>query len=193
MKLILGDDGMKHVGTIPLETDRLILRRLTIEDSNEMFNNWASDYKVTKYLTWHTYQSVETAQDFLVQMEKDYFDLSTYVWGIMIKETHELIGTISVVNIDEKTYTMELGYCIGSLWWGHGYAPEALERIIEYLFDMTDVNRIETKHDDNNPNSGRVMTKCHMRFEGILRDKGLNNNGVCDEVCYSILRREYRY
>ncbi|MFC6324178.1 GNAT family N-acetyltransferase [Companilactobacillus baiquanensis] len=184
---------MKQVGTIPLETKRLILRRLTIEDSEDMFNNWASDYKVTKYLSWRTYKSVETAKDFLIQKEKDYLSPSTYDWGIVIKDTNELIGTISVVNIEEKTYTMEIGYCIGSKWWGNGYTPEALERIIEFLFEMTDVNRIEAKHDDNNHNSGRVMTKCHMRFEGILRDKGLNNNGVCDEACHSILRREYDY
>ena len=48
---------MKHMGTVPLETERLLLRRFTEEDAVEVFRNWAGDSEVTKYLTWPTHRS----------------------------------------------------------------------------------------------------------------------------------------
>jgi len=56
---------MNHIGTIRLETDRLILRRFTIADAEGMFNNWASDDDVTKYLTWPTHQNVEMTRGYI--------------------------------------------------------------------------------------------------------------------------------
>ena len=68
--------------------------------------------------------------------------------------------------------------------------PEALRAVINYLFEEAGMNRIAATHDRNNPKSGRVMEKAGMKYEGILRQAGLNNQGVCDEVWYSILRCE---
>ena len=53
---------MNHKGTVALETERLILRRFTIEDADAMFKNWASDAEVTKYLTWPTHTDVSVSQ-----------------------------------------------------------------------------------------------------------------------------------
>lgn len=48
---------MKHCGTQELETERLVLRRLSIDDSEMMYNNWASDRQVTQYLRWNAHRS----------------------------------------------------------------------------------------------------------------------------------------
>ena len=65
---------MNHIGTIRLETDRLILRRFTIEDAEEMFHNWASDDEVTKYLTWPTHQNVEMTIGYINYCIQGYAD-----------------------------------------------------------------------------------------------------------------------
>ncbi|WP_125587789.1 GNAT family N-acetyltransferase [Companilactobacillus jidongensis] len=182
---------MNNVGTIPLETKRLLLRKLNLNDAQQMYDNWASDPDVTKFLSWPAYDSIDQSYAFLDYRTKSYSDLCTYDWGIVIKETNELIGTISAVDFSDKVNSVEIGYVIGKKWWHNRYTTEALKNIIKFFFDNTDVNRIDACHDCDNPNSGRVMHKSGMSFEGILRSRGYNNNGICDEAVYSILRTEY--
>lgn len=63
---------MNHIGTIRLETDRLILRRFTMDDAEGMLNNWASDDEVTKYLTWPTHQNIETTMAYIDYCMQEY-------------------------------------------------------------------------------------------------------------------------
>ncbi|MCD7762359.1 MAG: GNAT family N-acetyltransferase [Lachnospiraceae bacterium] len=181
---------MNHIGTIRLKTDRLILRRFTINDAEEMFNNWASDDEVTKYLTWPTHQNIETTQGYINYCIHGYSESAFYQWVIESKETHELIGNISVVQINEEIDGLELGWVIGKKYWGNGYTAEAAKEVIEVLFDKVGANCICAKHDVNNPNSGRVMQKTGMKYEGILRQSGRNNQGIADMAHYSIIRAE---
>lgn len=69
--------------------------------------------------------------------------------------------------------------------------PEALDAVITYLFHEADFNRIAALHDKNNPASGEVMKKVGMQYEGTFRQAGKNNQGICDEVCYSLLKKEW--
>ena len=109
---------------------------------------------------------------------------------IVLKELGEPIGSISVVNHRDDIAEAEIGYCIGRPWWRKGITSEALAAVMEYLFDEVGMNRIEAKHDVNNPNSGNVMKKCSMVFEGISRSGDRNNQGICDTATYAILRTD---
>lgn len=182
---------MENKGTKRLETDRLILRRFTAEDADSMFQNWASDSEVTKYLTWPPHTEVNVTRWLLSQWIKSYDEPAYYNWAIELKETHELVGNISVVKLDEKIEGADIGYCMGKAWWGRGIMPEALRRVIAFLFEEVGVNRIAAGHDVNNPKSGRVMEKAGMKVEGIWRQGGLNNQGICDSVWHSILKSEF--
>ena len=181
---------MNHIGTIRLETDRLILRRFTMDDAEGMLNNWASDDEVTKYLTWHTHQNIETTMAYIDYCMQEYAKSAFYQWIIEIKETQELIGNISVVKVIDETDSLELGWVIGRKYWGKGYTAEAARVIIEVLFDKVGANCIYAAHDVNNPNSGRVMQKIGMKYEGTLRQSNRNNQGIVDSARYSILRSE---
>ena len=181
---------MKHLGTIKLETDRLILRRFTMDDAMDMYRNWASDPEVTKFLTWKTYESPETADTILKIWVESYVQPDFYQWAIELKEIGQPVGSISVVRLNNKVESAEIGYCIGRKWWKQGITSEALERVMRFLFDEVGVNRVEARHDVNNPNSGKVMKKCGMTLEGILRQADMNNQGLCDEACYAILKNE---
>lgn len=181
---------MNHIGTKRLETERLILRRFTIEDAEYMFNNWGSDDEVTKYLTWPTHKSIEDSKSFINMCLDNYDELSFYNWAIELKETHELIGNISIVNVLENTDSAEFGWVIGRKYWGNGYAPEACNKVIEVLFDEVGVKCVFAIHDVNNPNSGKAMQKLGMKFEGIIRQCHKNNQGIIDCARYSILKSE---
>ena len=180
-----------HKGTQTIETPRLILRRARREDAEPMFRNWASDPKVTKYLTWPTYETVETAYPILDLWISEYEKPNYYQWMIELKELGEPIGSISAVRQNEKIEEAEIGYCIGSRWWHKGIMTEALSAVIEYLFTQVGMNRIAARHDPNNPHSGGVMRKCGMKYEGTHRACDRNNQGVCDAAQYAILRTEW--
>lgn len=98
---------------------------------------------------------------------------------------------MSVVNYDDGIESAEIGYCIGKAFWGKELMSEALDAVIDCLFTEVQVNRIETKPAVENPNSGKVMEKCGMRYEGTLRQANRSNYGIIDIWCFSILRTEF--
>lgn len=181
---------MNKAGTQRIETNRLILRRFRVEDAEDMYYNWASDPEVTRYLTWPVHSSVEATRSLLSEWVALYEDGGHFNWAMEYKDTEEVIGDISVVKLHENTEAADIGYCIGRAYWGQGLMPEALVAITNYLFDVVGLNRIAACHDANNPKSGRVMAKAGMQLDGVLRAAGRNNQGICDEVWYSIIRSD---
>ncbi len=182
---------MKHCGTQMLETDRLILRRYVSEDATAMYKNWASDSEVTKYLMWETHFSEAVSQSIITEWLIEYSNDNYYHWAIVLKENgDEPIGDIAVVHMNEEVSMMHIGYCIGKTWWHQGITSEALKAVMDFLFDVVDVNRIESRHDPRNPNSGGVMKKCGMKYEGTLRSSDWNNQGICDACYFALLKSE---
>lgn len=182
---------MKNCGTQRIETDRLILRRYVIEDADAMYKNWASDSEVTKFLTWQPHSSVEVSRGIIENWLKEYSDEKYYQWAIVLKDNgNEPIGDISVVHMKEDIFMVHIGYCLGRAWWRRGIMSEALKAVTDFMFDTVEVNRVESRHDPMNPNSGKVMQKCGMKYEGTLRSADRNNQGICDACYYALLRSE---
>lgn len=182
---------MKHKGTQLIETPRLILRMAQMTDAEAMFRNWASDPEVTKFLTWPTYQSIDSAYTILDIWVKEYEKPDFYQWMIELKDINEPIGSISVVHHRDDIAEAEIGYCIGQSWWHKGIMTEALAAVIQFLFTEVGMNRIEAKHDVNNPHSGGVMKKCGMKYEGTSRSSDRNNQGICDIAHYAMLHNDF--
>lgn len=182
---------MKNCGTQRIETDRLILRRYVIEDADAMYKNWASDSDVTKFLTWQPHSSVEVSRGIIENWLKEYSDEKYYQWAIVLKANgNEPIGDISVVQMNEDISMVHIGYCLGRAWWRRGIMSEALKAVMDFMFDTVEVNRVESRHDPMNPNSGKVMQKCGMKYEGTLRSADRNNQGICDACYFALLRSE---
>ena len=180
-------------GTATLQTERLILRRFTLDDAHAMYTNWANDPEVTKFLTWQPHVSEDATRELLGNWVKCYSSPEYYNWCITLREAGEPIGNISVVRNDTRNETAHTGYCISRKYWGQGITPEAFKAVIHYLFEECGFYRIETTHAGLNPNSGRVMQKCGLTQEGFQRGAWLLADGTHDDlVLYSILRGEYK-
>jgi ribosomal-protein-alanine N-acetyltransferase len=182
---------MKHLGTRTLETDRLILRQFTSDDAECMYKNWANDNDVTKYLTWETHKNINISKNILNEWVSNYSKENFYNWAIILKNINEPIGSIGAVKQNDEIKMVHIGYCIGKKWWHKGITSEALLELIKYFFENIGVNRVESRHDSNNPNSGKVMSKCGMKHEGTMRQADKNNQGICDYCEYGILAGEY--
>lgn len=183
---------MKHKGTKDIQTSRLMLRQFKKDDAEAMLKNWISDPKVTEFLRWPTAKDISEAEQVINKWIQGYENLDFYQWAIVLKEIGEPIGSISVVGKNERLDIVHIGYCIGSKWWHKGFTTEALKAIIPFFFEEVGVNRIESQHDPNNPNSGMVMKKCGLRYEGTLRQADWSNKGVVDACIYSLLKSEWK-
>lgn len=183
---------MKHKGTVPIETDRLILRRFTEADAPAMFANWAGDEEVVKYLTWPAHENIEASRRYITDVRlPGYEDPACYQWGIELKSLGQVIGSIGTVSFSESAESVHIGYCLGRQWWHQGIMTEALSAVIHFFFSQVGANRVESRHDPHNPHSGMVMRKCGMTYEGTLHLSDRNNQGLCDAAWYGILRSDY--
>ena len=178
-----------HKGTVTIETPRLILRKARMEDAEPMLRNWANDPDVTKFLTWPTHGNIEVTKNVLAGWIESYEKDDYYQWMIVLKESNEPIGSIMVSTVG-RAASAHIGYCIGKQWWHQGIMSETLKAVINFLFDEVGYHRVESLHDPNNPNSGGVMKKCGMKYEGTLRQSDWNNQGVCDACWYALLKGE---
>ena len=184
--------ALNHLGTQVLETPRLLLRPFTLEDGPDMLRNWANDPRVTHYLTWPPHKDLSVTQSVLADWVGQYASPEYYQWAIVLKkEGNAPIGSIAVVHKNDDIGMFHMGYCIGVDWWHRGITSEALEIVLEFLFEQVGANRIESRHDTRNENSGRVMLHCGMRLEGIRRQGDRNNQGICDCADYAILREDW--
>ena len=183
---------MEHHGTKTIETERLVLRAFEPSDAAAAFRNWTSDDKVTEFLRWPTHRDISVTERVVADWVSRSAEPDFYQWAIVLRELGEPVGTISVVDRNERLGILHIGYCVGSRWWRRGITTEAFRAIIPYLFGEVGANRIESWHDPDNPNSGAVMRKCGLRYEGTLRQADYSNRGVVDACVYGLLRSEWQ-
>ena len=182
---------MKHVGTIRIETERLILRKFKLSDAKNMFKNYTSHDVVTEYLTWKPHKSIEDTKAYLKNIVlPDYDQIDTYRWAIELKETNEVVGCIDVVSKNDSKFRAELGWVLSDFYWGRGLMPEAAREVLKVLFDVGYI-RVQALHDVNNPKSGRVMAKIGMTHEGVLKKFNFNKDGnLVDCDIWAIIKDE---
>lgn len=179
---------LNHQGTKQIESENLILRKFTIDDAEAVYKNWASDEKVTKYLTWKPHADIQETKSILTEWIRNYSQKEYYNWAIVYRENgFEPVGSISVVSLNNEIMKAHIGYCLGKAWWHQGIMSEALSRVISFLIDEVGMERIDARHDTRNPHSGEVMKKCGMKYEGTLRQADWNNSGIHDSSWYAIL------
>jgi len=157
---------MIHRGTQAIYTERLVLRQLTVSDAEDMFRNWGNDERVSRYMSWEPHGNISVTRALLDSWQASYRNKAYYQWGIEMDG--ELIGSISAHNVNDMIRSCEVGYAIGYDWWNQGIMTEALTALIQFLFE-TGFNRIAAIHRLENPASGRVMEKCGMQYEGVIR------------------------
>lgn len=145
-----------------LTTPRLTLRRFSEQDGQQIFDNYASDPMVARYVTWNAHTSPEQSR----QLAKAFHDGSfgAYQWAIVLNQTGQLIGNISLVETDAEKKNGMFGYVLGQKWWNMGLATEALTETLRFLFKECGFETITGEYAILNPASGKVMEKCGLEF-----------------------------
>ena len=175
-----------------MESERLILRPPTLADAPAIFAAYASDPEVTRYLTFRTHASAAETRAYLKGCLRDRRAGRKFVWLLEEAGDGGLLGGISLrVQGSEAT----LGYVVARAFWGRGYAPEAVRRILDATFSEQGIDRVSAICDVENPRSVRVLEKAGLRREGVLRGHILHPNlsgEMRDVFRYSISRSSRR-
>jgi [ribosomal protein S5]-alanine N-acetyltransferase len=175
-----------------LETERLVLRKMRLDDAEAMFAH-ASDPEVTRYVLWDTDRSIEDSESFLRSATEGYERGDFGGWGIVLKDDGAFVGTCGVdAGYAPEHARAELGYVLSREHWGKGLMPEAVRAVIAFGFEKLSLNRVEARCIAENTASARVMEKAGMTYEGTLREREFIKGAYRDIKLYSILRREYR-
>ncbi len=182
---------LNHQGTKEIQTKRLTLRRFKIDDAQAMFDTWANDERVTRFLTWDVHGTVDVTEFVVNDWCNFYEKQDFYNWAIEFEG--KIIGSIGCVDTDERSERGEIGYCIGFDYWGKGIVTEAVTAVTDYLLNDIGYNRLEIAHATENPASGKVAIKCGYKYEGTKREyfKALNGD-LLDIAFYSTLKSDIR-
>lgn len=172
-----------------LDTPRLTLRPMTMRDAADLFD-YCRDREVARHVLWDAHRSMADSREYLRYILHQYREGRPSSYGIVLKETGRLIGTIGFMWLNEENSTVEIGYSLARPHWNQGLMTEALHALIDMTFTYLHVHRIEAQHATDNPSSGRVMQKCGMRYEGTLRGRIYNKGKFVDVDLYAILRED---
>ncbi|WP_160559057.1 GNAT family N-acetyltransferase [Parablautia muri] len=156
---------------IKLKTERLLLRSLTVADANEVFE-WVSDERVSRYMVYTTYTSINQVREWLAFVEKD---TSTYHFGFERLSDGKLIGSGDIGTAEKNGY-WGFGYNLCYDCWGKGYATEAAKAMIEFARKNLGATHFSSSHAEPNIASGHVMEKCGLHFVGYGEFKKLDGS-----------------
>ncbi len=161
--------GIRHTGTIEINTERLVLRPILLFDAQELYS-LVTDKEVIKYLAGiPEYSGIEMAVDYIQnKLAKKYQNKDFYDWAVVLKKENKMIGRISVYKQDNYRRMADLVWYLNPNYRNKGYISESVKAIIKHLFEIG-FERIEAFANVENKASIKVMEKIGMQYEGTLR------------------------
>lgn len=173
-----------------IETARLILRQPVVEDTARIYEAYANDAEVTRYLTWRPHRTLADGEQPSAERLAAWESGKYFSWVITLKDGSDLIGMISARPVE---WRVDLGYVLGRKFWGHGYMTEAVRAVVAYALSEPKVFRVWAVCDVDNLASARVLEKAGMQREGRLRRWALHPN-LSDEprdcFCFAKVRED---
>jgi RimJ/RimL family protein N-acetyltransferase len=173
-----------------LNTERLVLRPFTLADAADV-QRLAGDRAIASTTLNIPYPYEDGMAEEWIGTHQERFESGNLIsFAIVRAQDDTLLGAIGLF-IEQQHRHAELGYWVGKPYWSNGYCTEAARTVVDYGFQILDLNRICARHLARNPASGRVMVKVGMSYEGCMRQHVLKWDVFEDVKFYGILRCEY--
>jgi len=166
-----------------LETDRLILRRLTSRDAPNVYF-MRTDPQVNKYIKRPVPTDTNAANNFIIKIKQRLALNESIYWPITLKGKNEMIGSISLWHFSADKRTAEVGYELNPIYHGQGYMSEAFRIVIKYGFETLKLHTITAYTHRENEASIKLLSKHGF---GLLTDKLDENNK--NNIIFSITRQ----
>lgn len=162
-----------------LETERLVLKPLSLEHLTQDYVDWLNDEEVYRYL--------ETGGNYTLAMLKDYLNdvvkKDIYFWGIHLKNNDLHIGNVKIDPINTKHSLAEYGIMMGRRnEWGKGYAKEATNKVIDYCFQELNIRKLTLGVVADNTTALALYKKLGFVTEGVYKQHGFYYGKFCDII-----------
>jgi [ribosomal protein S5]-alanine N-acetyltransferase len=163
-------------------TDRLLLRAPVMKDAEDIFQTYAQDPEITRYLIWRPHTRIEQTQEFVAGCIQAWQEEKRFPYVITESNDDHAIG---MIELRLENLKADVGYVLGREYWGKGYVTEALRAVVNWCLSQPEIYRVWAVCDVDNIVSARVMEKVGMRCESILR-RGVLHPNISDEPrdCY---------
>ncbi|WBX97352.1 GNAT family N-acetyltransferase [Chryseobacterium gambrini] len=173
-----------------LETERLLIRDIILDDKLTIFN-YRSDAEANKFQSWIP-ETLEDVEQFIERNNKEFNQPeSWYQVLITEKDSKAVIGDIGIHFFGAENLQTELGITLNKDFQGRGYASEALKGVINFLFGDLKKHRIMASVDPENIDSLKLMERIGFRKEGHFVKSLFWKNNWTDDVIYALLREEW--
>lgn len=169
-----------------LETNNLILRTLRIEDVDDL-NEWLGNPQLYKY--WGKRAGKSDLDAKLMFKDSEQKPVKSFHWGIVHKADNKVIGEFWVYKI-ENNRMAKVSYRLSEDYKGKGLMTEALNAVVKFCFENTELKRLWTDVDVRNTPSCKVLTKCGFTKEGHVR-QGKMVSTYCDYYLYGMLKDDF--
>lgn len=173
-----------------LETERLILRRLRREDTQDYYDRLGSSEAVTRYMLFSPHRDISESAASIEKTLRRYEAGNGYRWCIARKEDGRLIGVIDLLRLDPERSTCSFAYMLGEAFWGRGYGTEALKAVLSFAFRDLKVRAVIADHMAENAASGAAMRKAGMVYQYTEKAKYEKNGVFHDAPVYQISRSD---
>ena len=179
---------MKFAELENLETERLLLRKLSMDDLYDYYERIGSDGEVSRTMLWEPHQDIGETLETFQKVLAGYEEGNYYRWVVVEKSEDALIGNVSLLRLDEKENSCSFAYMFAKDYWGQGYATEAMAAVLDFAFEKLEVEKVVADHFATNPASGAVMRKLGMAHTGTIREKYEKHGHKVDAECYELVR-----
>jgi [ribosomal protein S5]-alanine N-acetyltransferase len=178
----------EHLPT--LNANRVSLRWITDEDVDAFYAIY-SNCEVMRYWSTPPLVDREDAANLIKKIHADWQRRLILKWGIARRSDDQLIGSLTLFNIEFNHRRAELGYALGRDHWGQGYMHEALQTVLAYAFETLNLHRLEADIDPRNTASIKTAERLGFKREGILRERWQTNGEIEDAFFYGLLAHEW--
>lgn len=174
---------------IKLETKRLILRKPTSDDIDDIFE-YGRDEDVVRFTRFKAHKTLQDTKMFLQIVKQQHQNKTGLTLAIELKENSKVIGSISFLNISQENERGEIGFALSKEYWSKGIMTEAIQKLLEFGFKKIKFNRLEAFSNIENFRSSNLLNT-FMQKEGVLKERDKVKDRFCSFNIYSILRKEY--
>lgn len=171
-----------------LETDKFILRKISMDDSYNLFEVFSNE-NIMKFYGMFPVNDISKINDLINHFDNLFAEDKGIRWAIISKESNDLIGTCGFHNWNQKHFRAEIGYELKELHWGKGYMNEVLKEIINYGFSQMSSYRIEALIYPENEKSYNSLMKIGFEYEGFLKGYAFYRNIHQDLKLFSIVNK----
>lgn len=166
-----------------LETVRLKLRKISLDDAEDMFL-LRTNKEAMKYIHKPKLNSIDDAKELIIKMN----DPDRIQWGIALKTENTFIGTIGYHRIIKEHYRAEIGYMLHPDYWNTGMMSEALTAVIDFGLNKMNLHSIEAIINPGNSVSRMILKKYNFIKEAYFKENFFFEGKFLDSEVYSLLK-----